>query len=790
MNGGERASGAVVVAVGVQSAAALAYEILLIRLFAIVEWHHLSFLVISLALLGYGMSGTVLALVRERALKNFSPLSALCAAAFGITSVGSLVIAQRIELNSLEIIWNPRELQKLFFFYLLFALPFGCAATAIGLTLTRFGEQSPRVYRADLLGAGCSAAAITALLFFVHPVTALQIVAAAGFFAGALFLIDRRLLATSVIAAGILLVASFRPLLLPIRISQFKELSQALRVPAARVIDERSSPLGLLTVVDSPVIPFRFAPGLSLGYTGELPPQLGVFSDGSGMTVITRNGHFDYMPSAAAYHLRPLGSVAVLGAGGGGEVLSALAHGASRVTAVEMNPQMIEIVRDRFGRYAGDIYGDPHVRLVQAEGRGFIRSSGERFDMIDIALVDSFAASTAGVQALSESYLYTREALREMLGHLSDGGYLLITRWTRVPPRDLLKLLATAAVALEDMHLRPADSIAIVRTWNTATVIVKRGEISRSEVDALRTFCDERSFDLDYAPGVRRGETNRYNILDEPRLFDLTAALVAGGNSREQLFERYKFFIRPAVDDRPYFFHFFRWRALPELLRLRGRSGMPLVEWGYVILIAAIVQALIAAVLFVLLPLVFLRRRIRTSAVRLTGYFGSIGLGFLFIEIAFIQKLNLVLGNPLYAVAVVLSSFLLFAGIGSGIAGRLHARGARLVPALVAVAALLDLPILQIVASHGLGFPAPLKVAISAAVIAPLAFLMGMPFPAGVKRLAADDRAAVPWAWGVNGTASVLSSMLATLVAVHFGFTIVVVSAALLYVLAAWWWPS
>lgn len=781
MSGGERASRAVVIAIGVQSAAALAYEILLIRLFAIIEWHHLSFLVISLALLGYGVSGTVLALVRERALKAFLPAAALCAAAFGVTSVGSFLIAQRMELNSLEIIWNPRQLQKLFVFYLLFALPFGCAATAIGLTLTRFGEQSPRLYRADLLGAGCSAAAITAMLFVAHPITALQMVAATGFLAAALFLIDRRLVAAIAVVAGISLVAVCRPLLLPIRISQFKELSQALRVPGARVIDDRSSPLGLLTVVDSPVVPFRFAPGLSLGYADELPPQLGIFTDGSGMTVITRNGHFDSMPSAAVYHLRQLDNVAVLGAGGGGEVLSALGHGASRVTAVEMNSQMIELVRN-----AGNVYGDPRVRVVQAEARNFIRGSGERFDLIDIALVDSFAASTAGVHALSESYLYTTEALREMLDHLNDGGYLMITRWTRVPPRDLLKLLATAAAVLE----KPARSMAIVRTWNTATVIVKRGVISDAEVTALRTFCDERSFDLDYAPGVRREETNRYNILDEPRLFDLTTALVGDPKSREQLFERYKFFIRPAVDDRPYFFHSFRWRVLPELLRLRGRSGIPLVEWGYVILIAAIVQALIAAVLFVLLPLLFLRRRIRTSAVRLTVYFGSIGLGFLFIEIAFIQKLNLVLGNPLYAVAVVLSSFLLFAGIGSGLSARLSGRGARLIPLFVALAAILELPLLHVAVNHGLGYPAAVEVAISVALIAPLALLMGMPFPTGLKQLAAADAAALPWAWGINGTASVLSSMLATLLAVHFGLTIVVVSAALLYVLAGCCSPS
>ncbi|HEY3052091.1 MAG TPA: SAM-dependent methyltransferase [Thermoanaerobaculia bacterium] len=763
-----KSSPAVVLGVGVLSGAALAYEILLIRLFAIVDWHHLTFLVISLALLGYGASGTLIALLRERLLKRFEVVAAFAAASFGVISIGSFLISQRIEFNSLEIIWSTRELGKLFLFYLLFAVPFFCAATAIGLTLTRFGEQSPRIYRADLIGAGCSTAAITALLFVVHPVTALQIIGCTGFAAAALF--SGRYAIVILLGGGLITIAA-RPLLLPIRLSQFKELSQALRIPGARVIQERSSPLALLTEVESPSIPFRFAPGLSLNYAGELPKQAGVFSDGSSLTVISRSGDYlDFVPSAAPYHLRrSFTNVAIVGAGGGAEVLSALAHGASRVTAVELNRQMIDL--------AGSIYRDPRVRVANAEARAFIRESDERFDLIQIALVDSFGASAAGVHALSESYLYTVESLTEMIGHLRPEGCLVITRWMQVPPRDVLKLLATSVLALEKLDLRPARSIALVRTWNTASLIVKRGDIDPSEVEVLRRFCDERSFDLDYAPGVRKEETNRYNILDEPALFDLTSALVAGGQAREALFEQYKFFIRPATDDRPYFFHFFKWRVLPELLQLRGRSGMPLVEWGYVILIAAIVQALIGAIVFLLLPLFVLKRQ--KPVTRIVVYFGSIGLGFLFLEIAFLQRLTLFLGHPLYAAAVVLSSFLLFAGIGSGIVERVHVS-----PFLIAVVALAELPVLHAL-RFLLGLPLMAKVLISIATVAPLALLMGMPFPSALKRLAGDDPEEVPWAWGINGTASVLSSMFATLIAVHFGFTAVVVVAALLYVVAA-----
>jgi SAM-dependent methyltransferase len=791
------------IAVGVISGAALGFQILLIRLFSIVEWHHLAFLVISLALLGYGASGTLLALAREPMLRRFEATAGSAAAAFGATSIGSFVIAQRIELNSLEIFWSTRQFGTLFVLYLLFAVPFFCAATAIGLALTRYGSASPRLYRADLIGGGASAALVTAVLFVIHPSTALQIIAAVGFLAAILFAPRRGAIAVALI--GIVAVVAARPLVLPLRMSQFKELSHALRVPGAVIADERSSPLGLLTSVSSPMVPFRHAPGLSLAFEGEIPEQIGVFTDGGGMTpiVLYRNDpaaleYLGFIPTAVAYHTGARRkNVAVIGAGGGAEVLSALVHGAERVTAVELNRQMVELVETRFARESGGLYAHDRINVVNAEARQFIRETGERFDVIQLALVGSHGASAAGVQALSESYLYTVEAMAEMIEHLAPGGYLVVTRWMQAPPREVIKLLATAIEALEraggpQREWAPSQQLALIRGWNTATLIIRNGAFEADEVAMLRRFADNRSFDLEYAPGVVREETNQYNLLEEPYLFDAATALLAGGAVREDFYRRYKFHVRPATDERPYFFHSFQWSALPELLQLRARGGMPLLEWGYLVLVAGLAQALVAAVVLILLPLVFVRHgksANREPVWRLVVYFGSIGLAFLFVEIAFMQRLTLFLGNPLYAIAVVLSSFLFFGGFGSGVAARVSERRAAIVPVIVAVAAIAGLVLVRALTTAAVGLGGPAKIAISVALVAPLAFGMGMPFPLALRRLAATDRAAIPWAWGINGTASVLSSMLATLVAVHYGFSILVALAAALYAIAATGFP-
>ena len=483
----------------------------------------------------------------------------------------------------------------------------------------------------------------------------------------------------------------------------------------------------------------------------------------------------------------------VLGAGAGGDVLQALYHRAARVDAVELNPQVVDLVERQFAGFSGRPYSQPGVSLNIGEAREFVAAGRERYDIIQVALLDSFGASSAGLHALSESFLYTVEAMQRFMAHLAPDGVLSITRWVNLPPRDTLKLFATAVVALERDGVRdPAARIVLIRSWKTATLVVKNGEVTMEDVARLREFCRLRGFDLVWYPGMHPEEADRYNRLDRPYFHEGAIALL--GPQRDNFIERYKFDIAPATDDRPYFFNFFRWKTLPELLRLKDRGGLPLLEWGYPLVVATFAQALLGSAVLILLPLVWSQRAKpedrRAGRLRTAAYFAALGTGFMFVEIAFIQKFVLFLSHPLYAVAVVLFAFLLSAGLGSMASQRV----ARLVRGELAPIALPVIAIVLQIAGYLLalpgmfetliGLPDAVRIALAVLLILPLGMCMGMPFPLGLQALSAQAPQLVPWAWGINACTSVTGAVLATLLAIHLGFISVLCAAAALYVLA------
>ncbi|MFQ6041108.1 MAG: SAM-dependent methyltransferase, partial [Candidatus Poribacteria bacterium] len=644
------------------SASIISYEILLMRLFSIAQWHHFAYMIISLALLGFGASGTAIAIFQRWLLRRFKQVFAVCGLIYAYAAVGCFLLSQSVPFNPFMIIWDTRQYFYLLTNYLILFVPFFFGASCIGLGLMQFKEHINRLYFADLVGAGTGALVIVLAMYFISPENNLLLVSSLGFlsaFTASMpeFGIRNSEFGILFLPAGIIafLALSFIGYFglskgIKLNISQYKGLSAALNFPDAKVLDKRFSPLGLLHVVSSKSI--RYAP-LSLAYEGTLPEQLALFTDADSMTAITRvkdisfMDYLDYTSSALPYHLKKQPKTLILGAGGGADVLVALYHKARFVDAVELNPQVVELVRDKYGDFTDHIYPSKippspltsprmqggrgegkggtsggklpsweglgvgkskkwPVRVIVAEARGFVRSTEERYDLIQVALLDSFNASASGVYALSESYLYTVEAMREFLGHLKEGGILAITRWLKLPPRDTLKLFATIVAALEKKDGKaPWQQLIFIRSWKTGTILVKNGNFTNEEIVATKEFCEKRSFDLVYYPGITETEANQYNLLEQPEYFRGVQTILF--ENRRKFFEDYAFNIEPATDDKPYFFHFFKWSSVPLFLETMRKGWIPFVEWGYIILIATLIQAIIASIILILSPLLAIK---------------------------------------------------------------------------------------------------------------------------------------------------------------------------------------
>jgi len=365
---------------------------------------------------------------------------------------------------------------------------------------------------------------------------------------------------------------------------------------------------------------------------------------------------------------------------------------------------------------------------------------------------------------------------------------LSITRSLKTPPRDSLKILATVNDALRARGVsRPADHIIMIRSWATATIVASPEPFPESSLGAVRQFCEQRHFDLVCLPGLKASEANRFHVLGEPAYY--TGAREILGQEAEKFYEDYAYNVCPATDDRPYFFDFLKLKALPYMIRQMPHQWLPYSEWGYFILLATLVQAGAVSVLFILVPLVFAKpiKSAPTGKLAVPGYFLLLGFAYMFLEMGFIQKMTLLIGDPVFGVAVTLAGFLVFSGCGSLASARLVRSSARRV--WVAVIAIIVIGIIEInLLKFGfdwlVGFSRFGRVGLGLVICAPLAFFMGMPFPTALAELDKRNRPLVPWAWGINGFASVTAAVLGTCLAISLGFTSLALIALGCYFLA------
>jgi hypothetical protein len=836
-------------AVALVSLAVIGLELVLMRSLSLRYWHHLAYLVISVALVGFGASGTVLALLSRVVEGWWREWMAGAALLLALAVPGMRWLAREVPLDVQFLSWNLGQAVYVGLLEAVLAVPFFFGGAVVGLALMDEPKRVGGHYAANLVGSGLGGVAAVLLMHVVPTEDLYMVMAAAAFLGGAVIMPWYRpggiaaVLLTAIALVHLYALAPRDPVFSP-----YKTLPQSLAMPGTEVIYRDEGPLGRIDVVAGPAL--HYAPGLSLQFTGPLPPHVVMILDGDAASAVygveDREGwqFLDYTTGAAAYHVRPVArvpgggpggpprqtadesgarrvtvpaapgaageaaqdeqggpgppvrDVLIVGAGGGSDIGLARYHGAAHVTALEMNPDVIEAMTGPLRARGGRIYGAPGVEVVPLEARGYLASTGQAFRLIQVPPVEAFGASGAGLYATQESYLYTVESFGAMLDHLAPGGLVCLTRWAHEPPRDGLRLFDTARAALAQRGLEPSRRLAMIRSWVTVTVLASREPLSEADTARLRAFCEPRRFDLCYLPDLAEGEPNRYHVLERPYFAEGARALLGPG--REAFLEAYPFAVGAVTDDAPYFAHFLKWSSLPALADQLGRRLRAYLERGYLMLLAALGQALVLAGVLIVVPLVPRAAGLRGVPGKRASmaYFLLIGLGFLALEMGFLQKFILYLAHPVYSAAVVISAFLVFGGLGSlvsrwwGIGPR--QTGAAAAGGVVCLGAVYLMHLDGWLAATQ-GASMAVRFVVAAGFVAPLAFGMGHMLPSGMRQLGAAAPTVVPWAWAVNGVASVVATVGTPLAAMHVGFRRLGLASLACYALAcfvAWRLPQ
>jgi len=801
------------------SMSTIGMEVTLLRYFAATSWASFGSMVISIALLGFAVSGTVLTLSGHFFQRRFETKLLVISWLYLITIPLAFLAANFVAFNPnkmLNVHEIGPEVLHLSLFFAIFFVPFFLAGLFTGLTFLHHHKSMGKIYFFDLAGAGSGSLFILAALFFVSPFDLAAVDFGLAFLAFGAVLLQTGVKGLPRIAL-LVSAALFLPLFLgvnsatyrtykPIRQAQMAAGNRAL-LPAPLL-----SPLGIMEVLsnatEKATLPLSddFSQLVPDGKIPEVYP--GFYLDGNrvdGLLVTGPDNRFvGYSLDAAPFLLLSHPDVLVLGSGGGFGTYQALSLGAGSVQVVESNPFLIGLLRSQFAAQNGGLFLRPDVNVLINDGRSFALRDTKRYDLIEI--------SDAAIAARpDENYLLTTQALADDSRLLKPNGVLSVTVDVSDNFFYALKLLNTIVESHLDRGLNPASRIVILRSLFRMVFLVKNSDFTAAEVAALRQFSSNLGFDAVWFPGAkgtepvfslapyipvtraaRTGDTTIGSspILDDDQFFGLARDVIDGRTDLSNGVFDY----RPTTDDRPYFFSLLRPDRLGLALKTYDLGGLPPQEIPSLVLYAEGVNVAFFALVIVLIPVaasLFRRRKLpslgRGFFTRSALYFAALGLGFLFIEIVLIQKLALFLGDVIYSFTLVLASILVFAGLGSFLTEKFH-RSKTLIRwaalgVVIGVAFLIwGLP--PLIRTLGtLEFP--YRLLLSFVFTAPLALPLGVFFPTGLSRLTGHRRSFIPWAWSINGAFSVVSTVSARILSQSFGFTFVLVLAALLYVIAA-----
>ncbi|MGB7369159.1 MAG: hypothetical protein WA926_09515 [Methylovirgula sp.] len=837
----------VYMAVGLEAGAVIALQIAIMRIFSIGSWAHFGSLVVSLAMLGFGLMGTIMCIAKDWFARHWRLTCGAALFSFGPLAITANLLAQQVPFNAIFLVSDPNQKWRLLANFLLYFTPFLAGAAFLGSVFLQVKTRFNRAYFADLLGSGLCGLLVLAAMYFFAPQNLilapliLWLAAAACWFSA---VEGRRafaaLLAVAVVTFGAHLWLAPALGLSKLAVSDYKGVAYARKFPDARRVYAKNSSFGYLEIYASSYL--HFAPGLSDNAAFNLKKfpvnaYEGMYIDGDGPQGIIRTlpaaetDYYFYLPMIYPYLLKPQADTFVVQFGGGLSTAVALTK-SRHVTVAESNPAVLDaFLKDNaLRRFTGDMLHNSRVSVIGYEGRLYLAHTPERYDVVDLSLADSTGLSNPGGFAIVEKYAYTREAMQAYMRALKPGGVLAVTLWNKEePPKSVLKLYATmvaAARANGDANLAQ-EFFAASCYLSTTTVLYKRGGFSAAEIALLRQHTKAMSFDAVYYPGFRYDASQTAKILDgfrnqiffdanKPPGGDLTGAgpaadgapdagppedsvvpatlmgelawhsLIAG--NFDDIARRYVFDARPLTNDRPYFAAYIKPLDLPRVL---DRLELVQDEWGYLLLWATLGVATLCASTLIVLPVVFGWRTIFSATpgkLRTILYFACLGTGYIMVEVGLIAEFVQALSNATVSAAILIAGMLVASGLGSLASERFLARAPTVLPKiLLGVGALL---IAYGVFLHApldwIGtFPYGLRLFCCFLLIFPPAFLMGFPMPTAMGALARLDKEHMfLWAWGINGCFSVIGAALVPLVATSFGLSAVLYASGATYLIA------
>jgi len=765
------------------SLATLTLEIMQVRVFSVTLWHHLTYMVITVAMLGFGASGAYVAIKGVGDESQVRRTAGRAVIGFALSTILSFIVVLRIPLDTF-MANSAVQLSFIFLYYLFLLPPFFFTGLAITVLMTHYVRMVHKLYFWNLLGSALGAAIFLILLQKIGGDYSLFLIIGFASLSGILIYVDNRsrILALALgIICFILIPAT--PYIFPVTPAASKALGMFQNeIPDLQTISSEWNPCGRIDVVTAPKIRQQGLAGIHVDKVFTIDGDAYTFA----YDVDKPWGEEKFIGKtlySTAYHFKKEPKVAIIGLGGGADILTALHQEAREITAVEINSAMLNAARAHYAGFKYNPYTADRVTVIHEEGRSFLRRSPEKYDIIQMSGVDTWTALSSGAYVLSENYIYTTEAFEEYFKHLNDGGILSMIRWVFDPPRETLRLCSQGVQMLRNLgHTRvPQNHFIVLKQSFLASFLVKKTAFTRKEVKMLQEMEKEWGGDTKilYAPGLK-GDNTFYRYFQA----------VADGKDAEFV-RNYMYDITPVSDDKPFFFNFYRWGDIFNFNMGTGGYIDAITPVGFIILLASLVQALILGCALILYPLWrFKKQGLKTvGAGRMITYFSALGLGFMLIEVAMMQKFVLFLGHPSYSISVVLAGLLLFSGIGSFIAGKLpfSPRGTIMISTIgVALVTILYAFMLPLLFDALIAAPHTLRIILALALIAPIGALMGMPFPTGLAHVNKAAGSFVPWAFGVNGVAGVVSSVLSIILAMIGGFNFVFFLAAAIYVIGGY----